>query len=65
MKNGAWRHHHLDTGDLALAEAGKILDAGHVGIDRANAETRAHVLIALARAHYRAVEVETNATVTQ
>ena len=65
MKNAAWRQKHIANGDEALEKAALALAlaANASPVDRHVA--LANSFIALARAHYRAVEVETNATVTQ
>jgi collagenase-like PrtC family protease len=57
MKNAAWRIKHFADGDGALERAGELLEkAQEVGVDGRVAI--AEGLIALARAHYRAVEVD-------
>lgn len=60
MKTAAWHKEHLAAGDKALEDAGTLLIRfpNELEIERANA------LIALARAHYRACEVDAVLQVT-
>jgi hypothetical protein len=55
MKSAAWRMQHIADADEALETAGRTLASRYFTDDDFR---RANALILLARAHYRAVEVD-------